>query len=289
MQQAPAGAMLAVPLAEESVRSLLGSELSLATINAPQRCVVSGPNEAINALQQALEKQELVCRRLHTSHAFHSKMMDPILAPFRKVVSRIQLREPQVPYVSNVTGDWITSELALSPDYWVDHLRSTVRFADGLQQILKEPDCVLLEVGPGQTLTNLVRQNGISSAQQAIGCGHDSDTPEADLIFLMTAAGKLWLAGAEIDWSGFYTHEHRQRLPLPTYPFERKRYWIDRPAAPHQKLAQPTAIPDVLEPVNGNGASHLNLAPTGFDPSLEQLLEAQLHVMDLQLKAIRKT
>lgn len=289
MQQAPAGAMLAVPLAEESVRSLLGSELSLATINAPQRCVVSGPNEAINALQQALEKQELVCRRLHTSHAFHSKMMDPILAPFRKVVSRIPLREPQVPYVSNVTGDWITSELALSPDYWVDHLRSTVRFADGLQQILKEPDCVLLEVGPGQTLTNLVRQNGISSAQQAIGCGHDSDTPEADLIFLMTAAGKLWLAGAEIDWSGFYTHEHRQRLPLPTYPFERKRYWIDRPAAPHQKLAQPTAIPDVLEPVNGNGASHLNLAPTGFDPSLEQLLEAQLHVMDLQLKAIRKT
>ena len=276
MQRAPAGAMLAVPLAEDAVRSLLGSELSLATINAPQRCVVSGPNEAINALQQELEKQELVCQRLHTSHAFHSEMMDPILQPFRQVVSRIQLREPQLPYISNVTGDWLTAELASSPDYWVDHLRSTVRFADGLQQILKEPDCVLLEVGSGQTLTKLARQSEISGTQQAIACGHDSDIPEGDLVSLMTAAGKLWLAGAEFDWSGFYIHERRQRIPLPTYPFERKRYWIERPPAlTDQKLAQPAAIPEVLEPL-------------AFDPTMEQVVEAQLHVMSLQLKALRE-
>lgn len=284
MQQAPTGTMLAVPLAEEAVRSLLGSDLSLATINAPQRCVVSGPNEAINALQQELAKQELVCRRLHTSHAFHSKMMDPILQPFRQVVRSIELREPQVPYVSNVTGDWITSEVATSPDYWVDHLRSTVRFADGLQQLLKEPDCVLLEVGPGQTLTNLTRPNGISGRQQAIG----SDTPEGDFISLITAAGKLWLGGAEIDWNGFYTHERRQRISLPTYPFERKRYWIERPAPTDHRLAQPTAMPEVLEPANGNGASHLNSPPSVCDPTLDQLVEAQLHLMGLQLKALRE-
>ena len=278
MQQAPAGAMLAVPVEEGAVRSFLGSELSLATINAPQRCVVSGPNEAIDALQQELEKKEVACQRLHTSHAFHSKMMEPILEPFRRVVSRIQLREPQVPYVSNVTGDWITAELATCPDYWVDHLRGTVRFADGLQQILREPDCVLLEVGPGQTLTKLARQNGISSTQQAIASGHDSDTPEDDLIVLLTAAGKLWLAGVEIDWPGFYTHERRQRIALPTYPFERKRHWIERPST-DQRLTQPAATAEILEPSNGNGA---------LNP-LEQLVEAQIHIMGLQLKALRET
>lgn len=287
MQQTPAGAMLAVPLEEKTVRSLLGSELSLATINAPQRCVVSGPNTASNALQQQLEKQDIVCQRLHTSHAFHSKMMDPILEPFRQVVSRIKLREPQLPYVSNLTGDWITPAFATSPDYWVDHLRSTVRFAAGLQQILNEPDCVLLEVGPGQTLTKLARQNGISPTQQAIACGQDANASEEDDLFsLMTAVGKLWLAGAEIDWSGFYTHERRQRIPLPTYPFERKRYWIDRPTT-IQSLAPPAAIPEVLEPTNGNGAAHLNLTSPTFDPTMEELLEAQLHVMGLQLAALR--
>jgi len=259
--------------------------LSLAVINAPQRCVVSGPNEAINALQQELEKQELACQRLHTSHAFHSKMMEPILEPFRQVVSRIQLREPQVPYVSNVTGDWITAELAVSRDYWVDHLRSTVRFADGLSQILKQPDCVLLEVGPGQTLTNLARQNGTSDSQQAIACAYDSDSSEGDLMSLMNAVGKLWLAGVEIDWSGFYAHERRRRIPLPTYPFERKRHWIERPSA-DQRPAQPPLEPEVFAPSNGNGASHLN--SSSLDPDLEQVVKAQLHVMGLQLKALRE-
>lgn len=268
MQQAPAGAMLAVPLGEESIRSSMGPGLSLAAINAPQRCVVSGPNEAIDALQAELEKKELACQRLYTSHAFHSKMMEPILEPFRAVVSRIQLREPRIPYVSNVTGDWITPELAMSRDYWVDHLRSTVRFADGLKQILKEPDCVLLEVGPGQTLTKLARQNDSSDSQPAI-------TSEDDLMSLMSAVGKLWLAGVEVDWSGFYAHERRRRIPLPTYPFERKRHWIERPT-------QPATQPEVLAPSNGNGASHL-------DPDLEQVVKAQLHVMGLQLKALRET
>ena len=289
MQQAPAGAMLAVPLAEEAVHSLIGPKLSLATINAPQRCVVSGPNEAINALQQELQKKGLACQRLHTSHAFHSKMMEPILVPFRQVLSRVRLREPELPYVSNVTGDWITPELASSADYWVDHLRSTVRFADGLQQILKEPDCVLLEVGPGQTLTNLARQCGGSGAHQTIASTHDSDNQECDLRSAITAAGELWLAGVEIDWAAFYAHERRRRIPLPTYPFERKRYWIERPvAATDQRLAQPVSQPAVVAVANGKGTSHPKLAPSDFDSSLEQVVEAQLRVIGLQLQALNE-
>ena len=194
MQEAPAGAMLAVPLAAETVRPLMSAKLSLAAINAPQRCVVSGPEEAIEALQRQLEKQELLCQRLHTSHAFHSEMMEPVLEPFRRFVRNIGLREPKIPFISNVTGDWITAEQTTSPDYWTDHLRHTVRFADGVMQLLKEPDCVLLEIGPGQTLANLARQSANGSAQAIIS---SADNLEDDLLSLINVAAKLWLAGAE--------------------------------------------------------------------------------------------
>jgi acyl transferase domain-containing protein len=240
----------------------MSAELSLAAINAPQRCVVSGPGEAIAALQRRLEKQELPCQRLHTSHAFHSEMMEPVLEPFRRFLRDVELHEPKIPYISNVTGDWITAEQATSPDYWADHLRRTVHFADGVVQLLKEPDCVLLEVGPGQTLTNLARQSVNGSKQEAIIAS--GDKLEDDLLSLINAAAKLWLAGAELDWSGFYAHERRQRLPLPTYPFERKSYWIERPVA-DQRLAP--HVPD----------------------SAFEIVSTQLHVMDLQLKAFRES
>ena len=272
MQEAPAGAMLAVPVAAETVRPLMSAELSLAAINAPQRCVVSGPEEAIAVLQRRLEKQELPCQRLHTSHAFHSEMMEPVLEPFRRFLRSIELHEPKIPYMSNVSGDWITAEQATSPDYWADHLRRTVRFADGVVQLLKEPDCVLLEVGPGQALTNLARQSFNGNAQEAIIAS--GDKLEDDLLSLINAAAKLWLAGAELEWSGFYAHERRQRLPLPTYPFERKRYWIERPAvaaAADQRLA-----PQVSEYTP-------HVPDSAFD-----IVATQLHVMDLQLKAFRE-
>lgn len=271
MQEAPAGAMLAVPLAAETVRPLMSAKLSLAAINAPQRCVVSGPEEAIAALKGQLEKQELLCQRLHTSHAFHSEMMEPVLEPFRRFLRNIELLEPKIPYISNVTGDWITAEQATSPEYWADHLRRTVRFADGVVQLLKEPDCILLEVGPGQTLTNLARQNTDGSAQQPIIAS--GDNPEDDLLSLVTAAAKLWLAGAALNWSGCYAHERRQRLPLPTYPFERKRYWIERVVAPADQ--RPTSQVS-------------DLAPQAADSAAFEILSTQLHVMDLQLKALRE-
>jgi phthiocerol/phenolphthiocerol synthesis type-I polyketide synthase E len=289
MQGAPAGAMLAVPLAAETVRPLMSAQLSLAAINAPQRCVVSGPEEALAALQRELEKQEVLCQRLHTSHAFHSALMEPVLEPFRRFLRTIELHEPNIPYLSNVTGDWITAEQATSPDYWADHLRHTVRFADGVAQLLKEPDCALLEVGPRQTLTNLARQSASGSTQPASGSTQPIIASEEnlgdDLQSLMNAAAKLWLAGAELDWSGFHAHERRQRLPLPTYPFERKRYWIERPVATTQPVA--AKIPD-LAPQVFDGAPQVSaFATQPPDPAFE-ILSTQLHVMDLQLKALKQ-
>ena len=276
MQEAPAGAMLGVPLAAEIVRPLMSAKLSLAAINAPQRCVVSGPEDAIATLQNQLEKQELLCQRLHTSHAFHSEMMEPVLEPLRRFLRHIELREPAVPYISNVTGDWITAEQATSPDYWADHLRSTVRFADGVTQLLKEPDCALLEVGPGHTLTNLARQNTDGGTQQPIIAS--GDNLEDDLLSLINAAAKLWLAGAELNWYGFHAHERRQRLPLPTYPFERKRYWIDRVVTPAAQRSA-THVPD-------HAPELPNLAPQVPESAAFEIVSTQLHLMDLQLKAL---
>ncbi|MEH1980835.1 MAG: acyltransferase domain-containing protein [Nostoc sp.] len=228
MQQLLPGAMLAIPLPEKEVQLLLGKQLSLAAINGPSLCVVSGITSAVEALQKQLASQGVECRRLHTSHAFHSEMMKPILQPFMELVKKVSRKPPQIPYLSNVTGTWITGTQATDPSYWAKHLHSKIRFAQGLQQLLKEPEQILLEVGPGRTLSTLARQHPENTAQQVIltSLRHPQDR-ESDIEFLLTTLGKLWLSGVKVDWSGFYTHEQPYRLPLPTYPFERQRYWIE--------------------------------------------------------------
>lgn len=229
MQQMPGGAMLVVPLPEREVQPLLGEALSLGVINGPSLCVVSGPTEAIEALQSQLTQKGLTCRRLHTSHAFHSAMMDPILEPFTERVRRVTLNPPHIPCVSNVTGTWLTTEEATDPGYWARHLRQTVRFAEGIQQLMKDPDQILLEVGPGRTLTTLVTRHPSKATGQVVlaSIRHPQDPQSSDVAFLLTTLGKLWLVGAQVDWAGFHVHERRLRVPLPTYPFERERYWIE--------------------------------------------------------------
>jgi non-ribosomal peptide synthase protein (TIGR01720 family) len=230
MQSLSAGAMLTVPLAEHQVQPLLGNLLSLAAINSPTRCVVSGPSEAVAALEQDLLAQGIDCRRLHTSHAFHSLMMEPILESFMECFADITLNAPTLPYISNVSGTWITADQATSPVYWAQHLRHTVRFADGLKELLQKSACVLLEVGPGQTLGTLVRQHPAKTEDHVVlsSLRHPNDQ-QLDDGFLLSTLGQLWLAGVQIDWSSFYADERRHRIALPTYPFERQRYWIDPP------------------------------------------------------------
>ena len=228
MQQLPSGAMLAVALSEKEIQPLLVKKLSLAAINGPSLCVVSGPLDAIAQLEHQLTKQGVRCLRLPTSHAFHSAMMEPILESFTTQVNAVRLKPPQISYVSNVTGTWITPAEATSPSYWVRHLRHTVRFADGLCELLQDPERILLEVGPGRTLSTFARQHPDKAPKQVVLASlRPPQDQQSDVAFLLYTLGQLWLAGIPVDWSGFYAHERRQRIPLPTYPFERQRYWIE--------------------------------------------------------------
>ncbi|MCY1047782.1 amino acid adenylation domain-containing protein [Corallococcus sp. bb12-1] len=229
MEALPTGAMLSVALPEAQLRPLLGPALALAAINAPDLCVASGPVELIDALEATLVARKVECRRLHTSHAFHSAMMNPILDAFGERVRSVKLSRPRRPYVSNLTGTWITEKEATDPRYWVEHLRQAVRFADGVQVLLEDPAAVFLEVGPGTALGSLV--NRCASARRGVLASllHPREGGSERQRFLETV-GRLWMAGAPLKPAGLHPQEHRRRLPLPTYPFQRERYWIDPPA-----------------------------------------------------------
>ncbi len=221
------GAMLAVMLPEEEMTSYLDGGCSLAAINGPELCVLSGRLEAIEQAEASLGDKGVVTRRLHVSHAFHSPMTEPALPVFAAMVSAIKLNPPGIPFLSNLSGDWITAQEATDPDYWVRHMRGTVRFHGGLSELLSNPRRVLLEVGPGETLTKLAGRNPNLRREHAV----ISSLPHPDRIkfarqHFYLAVGRLWQSGATIDWASFHAHERRQRVSLPTYPFERQSYWV---------------------------------------------------------------
>jgi acyl transferase domain-containing protein/acyl carrier protein len=229
MQSLPGGVMLAVPMAEDHVRELAGDELCVAAVNRPGRCVVSGPAQAIAEFERKLTGRGETCQRLSTSHAFHSRMMEPILEPFTRQVEEVKLNPPEIPYLSNVTGDWITAQEATDPKYWARHLRQTVRFADGLRVLMSRPAQALLEVGPGRVLTTLAQQSANGGQRPvAISSLRQAREKESDEEYLMKSVAKLWLAGVSIEWDKFHEGEGCGRIPLPTYPFERQRYWVER-------------------------------------------------------------
>jgi len=228
IEELPAGAMLAVPLSEKEAQPLLGGGLSLAAVNGPSLCVIAGPPEEVAGAEQTLRKAGLACRQLLTSHAFHSGMMDPVAEPFTRLLERVELKAPSVPFVSNVTGTWITAAQATDPAYWAGHMRRPVRFAEGVAELLRTPGPTLLEVGPGQVLGAWALQhpaNGAETGLQVLASLRHSYDPQPDRDFILQALGRLWLAGVEVSWEE--THgEARRRVPLPTYPFEPQRYWI---------------------------------------------------------------
>lgn len=228
MQQMPQGVMVSVHLTASELLSLLPEDIALAAINAPQHCVVSGPTTAIEKLERQLAAMHVEHRRLHTSHAFHSPMMEPIVDTFSDFVSRIDLNPPQMPYMSNLTGMVMTAADALDPAYWAQHLRQPVLFSEALNDIMREPNCLLLEVGPGQTLTTLARQQPTEFPDRLVvnSLRRPTDAQD-DMVALLTALGSLWLHGYPIDWPAVQRHQRRRRLPLPTYPFEGKNCWIE--------------------------------------------------------------
>jgi amino acid adenylation domain-containing protein len=218
----PEGAMLSVPLSENELRPLLNENISLAAINAPSFCVVSGSVEAIGTLEQLLRAKSIDFRRLHISTAGHSSMVEPMLDEFVALARKQNPRLPKIPYISNVTGAYITAAEALDKTYWAKHLRQTVRFEEGIARLLAEPRQILLEVGPGQMLSTLARQHPAKAAGQVVlsSLRHPNDK-QPDMAFALKTLGRLWLTGAEVDWQGFHAHERRQRLPLPAPCWER--------------------------------------------------------------------
>jgi amino acid adenylation domain-containing protein len=226
MQDLPSGSMMAVRLPESELRSYLSAEVSIAAINSPALCVVSGPTPAIDKLEKLLNERGVMARRLHTSHAFHSSMMDPVVGPFTEVVKQISLRPTSIPYVSGVSGDWVTEEQTTSPNYWASHLRKPVRFADGLASLAALENAVLLEVGPGMTLNTLALQHPAMKSGQTVVNSLPDVLVTNDTETVLNALGRIWVAGVQPDWKSFHRGERLHRVSLPTYPFERKRYWI---------------------------------------------------------------
>ncbi|HYO54459.1 type I polyketide synthase, partial [Archangium sp.] len=233
MQKLPGGAMVSIHLPEKEVRGLLGPGVSLAAVNAPSLCVASGPTEAVEELEKELVRRKVEHRRLHTSHAFHSEMMEPVLEAFAERMRGVKLSPPKLPYISNLTGTWVKVEEATNPRYWVEHLRQPVRFSDGVEALLTESQRVFVEVGPGNGLSTLLRSGAGPSAQCVVvsSLRHPREERE-DRSFLLGAVGQLWMAGAEVNWPELHAQERRRRIPLPTYPFQRERYWVEpRPKA----------------------------------------------------------
>jgi acyl transferase domain-containing protein len=226
------GAMLSVPLPRNQLLPLLkeySPGISLAIDNGPS-CIVAGPVDEIDTFEKHMKEKRYMCVRLHSNRAIHSTMMRPILKKFQEKVKTFDLKRPQIPYISNVTGQWITGEQALDPAYWAEHLEGTVRFADGIKQLLKTPHSIFLEIGPGYDLGVLLRhhvEEENKSNHLILNLVKHSKSEVSDTYNLLNKIGRLWSAGVKIDWSGFYAREERYRLPLPTYPFQRLRYWID--------------------------------------------------------------
>ncbi|WP_336969895.1 type I polyketide synthase [Sphingobium aromaticiconvertens] len=223
-----AGGMLSVPLSEAELAPLLPAELAIAAINAPGLCVVSGPADAIDRFQEELQSREIEAQAVRISVAAHSSMLDPILPEFRELMQSIPLKAPQIPFASNLTGGWVSGREVTDPEYWVRHLRETVRFMDGLKCLLNDPDQLLLEIGPGRSMASLARQHPDRARQQPLASSlRHPDQAVADDAFWLDTVGQLWAMGVTLDWDGFWSGQQRLRLPLPTYGFDRERHWIE--------------------------------------------------------------
>ncbi len=228
IQKLPSGLMLSVSIPEEKIHRFLDDEISIAAINSVSSCVISGNHDSVSNVEKRLQEENINTRRLHTSHAFHSKMMDPILNQFAEKVKQTKIHQPNIPILSTITGSWVTSEEITDPHYWIRNLRDTVRFADCARELTAQPERVLLEAGPGNTLITLTRKFSQNVKQPVLlsSIKHPNES-FSDVDFILNSLGKLWLSGIQIDWSGFYRDEIRHRVPLPSYPFERQRCWVE--------------------------------------------------------------
>lgn len=247
IENLPAGGMLAVALPEDELLAVLPQDLSLAAVNAATLCVVAGPVPALQACKTLLAARGIAHREVQAGHAFHSSMMEAIKPQLQALFAGVSLQAPQLAYLSNLSGDWIRAEQATDPTYWAEHTCRTVRFAAGLARLQERGAQAYVEVGPGQSLASFVYQHCAGETReqlhivQSLPAAHEAGDDEA---YLARALASLWCAGVAVDWAALHAEAPRQRLHLPTYPFERKRYWIEPPALLHAAApASPFASP----------------------------------------------
>ncbi|HEY9151630.1 MAG TPA: beta-ketoacyl synthase N-terminal-like domain-containing protein, partial [Anaerolineales bacterium] len=286
MQEMSPGSMLAVPMEEQRLKSYLNGGLSVSVFDSPSLHIVSGEQNEIKALEDRLTANGIECQRLHTSHAFHSKMMDPMLRPFLKEVEKIKLNQPRIPFVSNLTGTWITPSDATDSNYWAQQLRQPVRLRESFEELLKKTDSIFLEVGPGRTLSASARRNFEAGSKTLVFSSTRHPNEDAsDLTFILTMLGRLWLAGLQIDWTDFYSNEKRQRVSLPTYPFERKRYWVN-PRNTTYSASMVITEPEAIENTDTgfqDTVSQANAPRTEVEKSLAEIWEELLGIDNLSI------
>jgi phthiocerol/phenolphthiocerol synthesis type-I polyketide synthase E len=266
MHASAPGAMVAVGLGPADIAEYLTDGLALAAVNDPGSSVVSGSHDDIRTLQNVLRKRGIVARRVRTAHAFHSRLMDPVVPEFTQLLARLDLHPPQTPLLSNVTGTWMTDAEATDPATWARQIRATVRFADELGEILADPNRVLVEVGPGGTLTgSAIRHPQWSERHRAVRLMRHQVQTRSDHDTFLLALGQLWTAGVDVDWSPLSTSEP-QRATLPGYPFARQRLWIE----PNRSVewTQATSNGGGAVPAGGGAAE-----ATDGDQSIEQRLQ----------------
>ncbi|NLC70194.1 MAG: alpha/beta fold hydrolase, partial [Desulfuromonadaceae bacterium] len=264
MDEQESGGMLAVSLTQTETEMLLRDGLCLAAVNARNQCVISGPHPALDRLEDELQAAGRQVKRLDTSHAFHSRMMEPAVPPFLEALLRTEMRTPSIPFVSNLTGTWILDEQATSPDYWAKQIRKPVLFHQGLEALLQNSSAALLEIGPDAVLSHLAARHPALLPNlpviSTLRTGREKSAVNNHRS-LMEAVGNLWAIGVEIEWKAFYAHEKRRRIVLPTYPFDRKRHWIDPP-----RHAVPAAVPSptlTQPPLSEPAGPHATLAANG--------------------------
>ena len=302
VQALPAGAMLVIPVDEARASELIGEELDLAAVNAPERVTVAGDHDAIGRLQERLAGQGVESVRLQTSHAFHSRQLEPALAGFAEVLRRVRLSVPTAPFLSNVTGDWIRAEEATSVDYWLRHLRQTVRFSDCIATLCRDEAQVLIEVGPGRTLGRFAQQNRDGAHRKhciALVPQAQARVAGADDARLFEGLCQMFVAGVTPDWDAYYRGQRRRRIPLPTYPFEGRCHYPPEllhaqpaggvearsPASPAALPSPPVSLPEEMKTVQAKlaaiwgkylGRDDIGLHQDVFDLGVDSLLSIRV-------------
>lgn len=244
----PDGRMLAVPLGAGELRPMLGDDVALAAVNAPDRCVVSGPPGAVSALAARLSGDGVPTRLLAVRHAFHSAAVDGILGRFRDALAGAEFGVPRLPFLSTVTGDWADPADVARPEYWLAQLRGPVLFDAALDRLAESPPAAVLELGPGAGLARLAARKLCPGTSFAASCL--PPVPERETGHLVRAAAGAWAAGCAVDWAAFHRPQRPNRTSVPGYPFQHRRYWIDAPGEPGRLAG---LLPDPVVPGEAPG------------------------------------